>query len=67
MPNTKLMFFDSDFENQVTLETFFNTKNELTICMVRNGFPPISISLNKETAVKLVRTMKREISKIEQS
>jgi hypothetical protein len=62
MANTKLLFCDSKEDS--TLEVFWNNSNEITLWIEKDGEAPTSISLDKLTSIKLVKTLKSEISKI---
>lgn len=61
MANTKLLFCDSKEDS--TLEVFWNNSNEITL-WIEKGDAFTSISLDKLTSIKLVKTLKSEISKI---
>ena len=64
MANIKLLFCDS--EQDLTLEVFYNGKNEITLWIEREDDYPVSLSLDKSTSAKLVKKLKLEISKIEE-
>lgn len=68
MSNVKLIFLSSDKSNLETeLECFFNSKNEIfiSICSQNDAMDQQCICFDKETAVKFVKHLKREISFIE--
>lgn len=62
MAKTRLMFCDST--DETTLEVFYNDKNEITLWLEKPNDYPMAISLDKETSIKLSKTLKTEISKI---
>jgi len=62
MARTRLLFCDS--QEPSTLEVFYNDKNEISIWIEVDGENPTSISIDKLTSIKLVKTLKCEISKI---
>jgi hypothetical protein len=64
MAMTKLLFCDSNIESSVTLEVFANNNNELTFLVEQTQERPAVLTLDKQTAIKLVKTLKTEISKI---
>ena len=63
MAKTKLLFCDSN--DNGTLEVFWNESNEITLWLEQHNEYPTTISLDKQTSIKLVKTLKSEISKIE--
>tara|TARA_B110000285_G_C14735030_1_gene428204 strand:+ start:289 stop:495 length:207 start_codon:yes stop_codon:yes gene_type:complete len=63
MAKTKLLFCDSN--DNGTLEVFWNESNEITLWLEQPNEYPTTISLDKQTSIKLVKTLKSEISKIE--
>lgn len=66
MDNTKFIFCASDkLSLESELQAFLNTENEIYIEIDMGGCPPSFITLNKETAIKFVKHLKREIAKIE--
>ena len=66
MDKTKIIFCASDkLQQESELQAFLNTENEIYIEIDMGDCPPSFITLNKETAVKFVKHLKREIAKIE--
>ena len=68
MANVKLVFYGSD-EGQLThheLTVFANTKNELFI-EISDGYTMMFTALDKETAIKLSKEIRKQISYLEES
>jgi hypothetical protein len=56
---------DSGISNE--LEVYYNVRNEVTVSLKETDqFYPVLVSLDKPTAIKLVKVLKSEISKIEE-
>ena len=66
MANVKTLFFGTDENQEHQLEVFVNRENELYIEITDGGSFNSYITLDKSTAIKLVKVMKTEISKIQQ-
>jgi|TARA_R110000851_G_scaffold65_1_gene301 hypothetical protein len=68
MSNHKVIFLsseDSGISNE--LEVYYNVRNEVTVSLKETEqFYPVLVSLDKPTAIKLVKVLKSEISKIEE-
>ena len=66
MSRHQIVFYGSDETPESELKVFYNVKNEIFIS-IDMKYNEISdyITLDKETAIKLVRVLKREISKIQ--
>lgn len=64
MSNTRLIFYGTDSKQESQLQLFCNTKKEIFIQIETDGFVPQYICLDRETAIKLSKTLKAEISKI---
>ena len=65
MANVKLSFYGTENTEDTFLECFYNTNNEIYICIEENDRPPSHITLDKSTAIKLSKTLRTEISKME--
>lgn len=61
MANVSLVFYDIE-DTEITMECFYNTSNDISIIIKSNGIE--YIRLDKQTAIKLVKVLKTEISKI---
>jgi hypothetical protein len=66
MSNHKIIFYGSGTSENHKLECFYNTNNKIFIT-IDMGFnqTPDWIVLDKDTAIKLSRVLKSEISKIQ--
>ena len=62
MANISLRFHDCE-DLETTLECYHNVKGHIFIKIESNGLE--FISLDKHTAIKLVKTLKTEISKMQ--
>ena len=63
MANTRIIFLSTEHsELETELSCFLNSNNEIFISIEGDGVQ--GICLDKETCIKLVRTLKSEISKI---
>jgi len=65
MANVKLIFFG---DNEEELECYLNTKDEITIIIGQQDDHELEkrlISLDKPTAIRLVKTLKTIISQME--
>lgn len=67
MENTKFIFTGTENSEDQEMQLFYNTKNEIFIKVYHWEIPDQAeyITLNKATAVKLCKVLKREISKIQ--
>lgn len=67
MENTKIIFEGSSLSEGQELQIYYTNSNEIFIKVYHWETPEQSeyVTLNKATAVKLVKVLKREISKIE--
>tara|TARA_R110000803_G_scaffold180504_2_gene242937 strand:+ start:1552 stop:1758 length:207 start_codon:yes stop_codon:yes gene_type:complete len=67
MENTKFIFTGTQNSESQEMQIYFNTLNEIFIKVYNWETPEQAeyITLNKATAVKLSKVLKREISKIE--
>lgn len=66
MDNIKTIFCSSEkFGFDAELQAFSNANNEIYIQIEMDDCPASFITLNRETAIKLVKTLKREIAKID--
>lgn len=67
MENTKFIFTGDNTSEGQELQVYCNSSNEVFIKVYHWETPEQSeyITLNKATAVKLVKVLKREISKIQ--
>lgn len=66
MSNHKIIFYGTKGSEKTELECFYNTNNKIfiQIDMGYNNIPDW-ITLDKDTAIKLSRVLKSEISKIQ--
>jgi len=62
MEKTKIIFCCCDENSPAELEAFANTKNQIFISIDHDDYPSSCIVLNRETAIKFVKHLKREIS-----
>jgi hypothetical protein len=60
----KTIFYGTErsHTDKVELSVYCNHANEITILMRSNGFPEAHISLDKSTAIKFHRELKKQIS-----
>ena len=67
MANVKLIFQGSEksFTNETELEVFYNTKNEIYLSIDMGDTCPSFICLDKSTAIRFHRELKKQISFIE--
>ena len=67
MENTKFIFTGTENSDGQEMQLYFNAFDEILIKVYSWETPEQTeyITLNKETAVKLSKVLKREISKIE--
>ncbi|WP_439133079.1 hypothetical protein [Polaribacter sp.] len=67
MENTKIIFTGTENSESQELQLYFNSNNEIFIKVYDWETPEQAefITLNKATAVKLCKVLKREISKIQ--
>tara|TARA_R110000822_G_scaffold9722_1_gene37438 strand:- start:21 stop:227 length:207 start_codon:yes stop_codon:yes gene_type:complete len=67
MENTKFIFTGTETSDGQEMQMYFNAYNEIFIKVYNWETPEQAeyITLNKATAVKLCKVLKREISKIE--
>jgi len=67
MENTKIIFTGTESTESQEMQIYFNANNEIFIKIYDWETPEQSefITLNKATAVKLCKVLKREISKIQ--
>jgi hypothetical protein len=62
MEKTRIVFCSSKDDEQIEMEAYINTQNELYI-KIENELDQFSyITLNKLTAIKFVKHLKKEIS-----
>lgn len=68
MPNTKLIFLGSEKSetSNVELQVYANIDNEIYINIEEHGYPKRFICLDKPTAIKFVREIKKQISYLEE-
>jgi len=68
MENTKFIFTGTQNSLDQELQLFYNTNNEIFIKVYNWEIPDQAewITLNKATAIKLSKILKREISKIQE-
>ena len=68
MENTKFIFTGTQNSLDQELQLFYNTNNEIFIKVYNWKIPDQTewITLNKATAIKLSKILKREISKIQE-
>lgn len=66
MANVKLIFQGTEVSKtqETELEVYCNAHNEISIVIESNGNYPSLISLDKETSVRLVRELKKQIGNI---
>jgi len=66
MANVKLVFYGTERSetNEAELECFINAYNEIFIC-VQDNYQQ-NICLDKSTAIKLAKTLRTEINKMEE-
>lgn len=67
MANVKLLFCGTEQSEtqEISIECFHNAHNEITITIDEGRNFPISfVSLNKETAIKLSKELRKQISLI---
>jgi len=67
MANFSLVFHGTDHETKA--ECYINTSNEITLEVYYDQDSPLHsqlISLDKSTAIKLAKTLRTEINKIEE-
>lgn len=65
MAKIKLVFFGDEECSDHELEVFANTKNKIYISISIPGYEPSFTALDKETAIKLSKVLKTEISKLD--
>lgn len=66
MSNHKIIFFGTENSENHQLECYYNDNNEIFISIDMNyNQTPDWITLDKDTAIKLTRVLKSEISKIQ--
>ena len=65
MANVKLSFYGTEDTNDTYLECYNNYKNEIYITIKQEDYPPSHITLDKSTAIKLAKTLRSEINKME--
>ena len=68
MENIKIIFGGTDNTPEQEMQVYYNTNNEIFIKIYHWETPdqPEIITLNKASAVKLSKVLKREISKIQE-
>ena len=66
MEDVKMKFYGVGDRENATLETYCNNENKICIIIDDDAYYPQWITLNKATAVQLVKKLKLEISKINQ-
>jgi len=62
MENTKIIFCSSKEDDQSEMQAYINTQNELFITIENELHQFSYITLNRETAIKFVKHLKKEIS-----
>ncbi len=64
----KLVFYGTEKSNtdQTELTAYLNTKNEIFISIEREDYPANYICLDKATAIKFHRELKKQISFIQE-
>ena len=67
MEKTRIVFCSSKDDDSTEMEAFVNTNNELYIKIEIDDTMFGYITLNKQTAIKFVKHLKREISYIMES
>ena len=67
MANVKLIFQGTEVSKTQNneLEVFHNSHNEISIVIESKGNYPSLISLDKQTSVRLVRELKKQIGNID--
>lgn len=67
MANVKLKFYGTEKSKteDTSLVSYYNTNNEIYICIDMPNFESSFICLDKPTAVRLVRELKKQIGYIE--
>ena len=67
MENTKFIFTGTDLSEDQEMQIYYNNRNEIFLKIYNWETPELSefITLNKATAIKLSKVLKREISKIQ--
>jgi hypothetical protein len=67
MANVKLLFYGSvDSETQdVTIETFCNASQEISFFICEDGFPKAIIVLDKATAIRFSKELRKQIALID--
>jgi len=63
MENVKLVFVGTD--NETELQVFANNENNIFIDIQTEGYPHSFITLNRATAIKLSKELKKQISYLE--
>ena len=63
MENTKLVFIG---EQEEELLLYANDSNKIFICIEMGDFPSRFITLNKATAIKLAKELRKQISYLEE-
>jgi hypothetical protein len=67
MANVKLLFYGTEKTStqDTTIECFYNSGNEVTICIEDHDTRTVeSISLDRETAIKLSKELRKQIALI---
>jgi hypothetical protein len=64
----KLVFYGTERSktNETELTAYLNTKNEIFVSIDREDYPPHYICLDKPTAIKFHRELKKQISFFEE-
>lgn len=64
MANVKLLFYGTEKSNTLgnTIECFANYQGEISIFIEEESKPAVLICLDKETAIRFVKELKKEIS-----
>jgi len=62
MENTKIIFCSSKEDDHSEMQAYINTQNELFITIENELHQFSYITLNRETAIKFVKHLKKEIS-----
>lgn len=65
MANIRLFFYGTNQNENTRLECFCNASNEISIFIEDVGHSIESISLNKETAIRLSRELRKQIALID--
>lgn len=64
MANVKLLFYGTEKSNTEsnTIECFANSNGEISIFIEEESRPAVVIALDKETAIRFVKELRKQIS-----